>query len=159
MNTGVILGSIFGFGIGFAVLTAAWATSLSATETAPQNNELRVRITELRNDKGMVHACLTGDPAYFPDCTGDPHALKLSVPSQQASELRFYHVPAGTYALSVVHDENGNGKLDTFAKIPREGFGFSRNPRIRFGPPTFSETSFKVSAGDNLLEVRVRYLL
>ena len=36
---------------------------------------------------------------------------------------------------SLLHDENENSKLDTMLKIPKEGFGFSRNPAIRMGPP------------------------
>jgi len=73
--------------------------------------------------------------------------------------VRFRNLPSGDYALSIIHDENANGKLDTFAGIPREGFGFSGNPRIRFGPPKFDEARFTVTAGRNEQAIRVRYLL
>jgi len=107
----------------------------------------------------VVHACLTRERAHFPDCKADAKALRMSVPAGEAGELRFVGVPDGSYALSIIHDENGNGKLDTFVKIPREGFGFSGNPPIRFGPPRFDEALFNLSAERNLQEVRVRYLL
>ena len=107
----------------------------------------------------MVHACLTQDKAHFPDCEGDARALKLSVPAREAHALEFRNLASGSYALSIVHDENGNGRLDTFAKIPREGYGFSGNPPIRFGPPKFAEASFTLAPGRNLQAVRVRYLL
>ena len=55
-----------------------------------------------------------------------------------AGGVRIAGLGRGDYAVSVIHDENNNAKLDTFAGIPREGFGFSRNPAIRFGPPKFS---------------------
>jgi uncharacterized protein (DUF2141 family) len=68
-------------------------------------------------------------------------------------------VPSGNYALAVIHDANANGRLDTFAGIPREGFGFSRNPPIRFGPPKFEEARFAITAGLNSQTISVRYLL
>lgn len=125
----------------------------------PADGELRIQVAELRSLKGMVHACLTRERTYFPDCKADSRALRLSVRAREAGELRFLHVPGGSYALSIIHDENGNGKLDTFAKIPREGFGFSGNPPIRFGPPKFDEARFDVALGRNQQVVRVRYLL
>lgn len=134
-------------------------SSIAAQAAEPAGSELRVEIEHMRSAKGTVHACLTKDRAFFPDCKSDSHAFRLSVPAAEAHELRFRGLPSGSYALSVVHDENSNGKLDTFVKIPREGFGFSGNPPIRFGPPTFREASFQLQPGRNQQVVRVRYLL
>ena len=152
------MGSISGFGIGCAGLIAVLASSLAANAAQPGNG-LRIEIAKLRNAKGKVHACLTQDPAYFPNCKADAHALRLSVPAAEASELRFSGLASGTYALSNIHDENGNGKLDTFVRIPREGYGFSGNPPMRFGPPKFDEAKFELASGQNSQSIRVRYLL
>jgi uncharacterized protein (DUF2141 family) len=73
--------------------------------------------------------------------------------------VSFAAVAPGDYALALLHDENGNGKLDSFAMIPKEGFGFSNNPKIRFGAPRFAETRFAVGAGTTRQTVRMRYLL
>ena len=43
--------------------------------------------------------------------------------------------------------------------IPREGFGFSRNPAIRMGPPRFEETRFHVEEEAVAQSVRIRYIL
>src|SRR5690554_5348577 len=153
------MGSTSGFGIGFAVLTEVWVSSIAAQAAAPAATDLRIELEQLRNAKGKIHACLTQDPAYFPDCKADAHALRLSVAADAGHELRFRDLPSGKYALSIIHDENGNNKLDTFARIPREGFGFSGNPAIRFGPPKFDEVVFKVIPGRNEQVIRVRYLL
>ncbi len=56
------------------------------------------------------------------------------------------------------HDENGNGKLDTFLGIPREGFGFSKNPPVRPRAPKFSECSFDVHASSSIA-ITMQYLL
>ena len=121
--------------------------------------QLEVSVTNLRSQKGVVRLCLTRNPTHFPRCQEDPAALSLSAPAAQATTLRFASVPAGDYAIAAFHDENGNSKLDTFAKIPREGFGFSRNPPIRFGPPRFGEARFTMGAGPMRQVVRLNYIL
>lgn len=107
----------------------------------------------------MVRFCLTRDPHNFPDCRDDPRARALSAPADETEGIAFTALPTGDYALAVMHDENGNARLDTFAKVPREGFGFSRNPAIRFGPPSFAKARFAVAAGDNRQDVRIKYIL
>jgi uncharacterized protein (DUF2141 family) len=147
----------------FVILSAAIAAAAIAADSAgaaqPSGTELRIEVSGLRNAKGMVHACLTQDRAHFPDCDADPRAFRVSTAASEAAELRLLNVPAGHYALSLIHDENGNGKLDTFAMVPREGFGFSRNPPLRFGPPRFDEAQFDLSADSERQVVRLRYLL
>ena len=147
------MASISASGIVCAALIAAFAAS-----SAPAA-EIEVAIEGLRNARGLVRLCLTRDPAHFPDCNRDPAALKRSVPAGQAASIRLGGVTAGMWALSVIHDENGNGRLDRFAAIPREGFGFSRNPRLRFGPPDFDQVRFEVGSGRARQAVRIRYLL
>ncbi len=73
--------------------------------------------------------------------------------------LRFTGLPHGTYAVAVIHDENSNAKLDTFAGIPREGFGFSRNPPIRFGAPRFAAARFAVESDAERQQIGMRYIL
>ena len=106
-----------------------------------------------------MRLCLTRNPAHFPDCNRDPAAVKRSVAAGQAASIRLSGLAEGNYALAVIHDENGNGRLDKFMAIPREGFGFSRNPRIRMGPPSFEEVRFALGAGGVRQIVRLKYLL
>ena len=73
--------------------------------------------------------------------------------------LRFDGLPRGGYAIAIIHDENGNAKLDTFAGIPREGFGFSQNPAIRFGAPRFAAARFTIDGDAAMQQVRMRYIL
>ena len=107
----------------------------------------------------MVRLCLTRNQAHFPDCNRDPAAVKRSVAAAQAASIRLNGLAEGNYALSVIHDENGNGRLDRSLGIPREGFGFSRNPRIRMGPPSFDEVRFALAAAGARQIVRMKYLL
>jgi uncharacterized protein (DUF2141 family) len=106
----------------------------------------------------MIHACLTRSPRYFPDCKGDPNALTQTV-SGTSRSLEFSGVAPGRYALAVFHDANANRRLDTFMGIPREGFGFSRNPVIRFGAPQFDKVSIELGPGFSRASVRMQYIL
>ncbi|MBL8520144.1 MAG: DUF2141 domain-containing protein [Betaproteobacteria bacterium] len=51
----------------------------------------------------------------------------------------------GEYAFSVVHDLNGNNRLDANALgIPSEPYGFSNDAAGNFGPPKFEDARVKV---------------
>jgi uncharacterized protein (DUF2141 family) len=132
-----------------------WASLIGAT--AP--GSIDAGVEGLRSAKGQVLVCLTMRPDHFPDCQGDPQARRLTVPTAKAAALRFTDLPTGGYAIALIHDENGNNKLDTFFGIPKEGFGFSRNPVIRFGAPKFAAARFDVASGNVDEMVRVKYML
>jgi uncharacterized protein (DUF2141 family) len=120
--------------------------------------ELEVAIERIRNARGDLHLCLTRDPAHFPDCKGDPRAVSRTVPAS-AREVRLAGLAPGAWALSVFHDENRNRKLDFTLMIPREGFGFSRNPTVRFGAPKFRQVVIDLPAGFTRQTVRMQYVL
>jgi uncharacterized protein (DUF2141 family) len=121
-------------------------------------SDLSVEIANLRSAKGSVRICLTADPKNFPACVNDAQAVRRSVPAGAGTQL-FTGLAHGDYAIAVIHDENNNKKLDTFAGIPREGFGFSRNPVITFGPPRFAAARFTLSDAAEKQQVKMRYLL
>ena len=51
-----------------------------------------------------------------------------------------------TYAVSVIHDMDSDGELDTgFLGIPSEPVGMSNNAKGRFGPPSFKQCAFELS--------------
>lgn len=103
--------------------------------------------------------CLTQrSGAQYLDCARDPARIRRVVPSAAAGAIRIAVPAPGRYALLVVHDENGNGKLDTLLGVPREGFGFSRNPGIRVGPPPYGAVQFEI-AGHSRQAVKLKYLL
>lgn len=118
-----------------------------------------VSIAGLRNTQGNILACLTTKAATFPECDKDPQSLRLTVPARNGPALVFRHVMPGTYAVSLFHDENANGRLDKRMGIPTEGYGFSRDAAIMFGPPKFAAAKVIVGAGDVVLPVKVRYIL
>ena len=68
---------------------------------------------------------------------------KVAIRKGQA-ECVFAGVEPGVYALSAIHDENDNGKLDTnFLGIPTESWCTSRDAPAFFGPPSFDNAKFQ----------------
>ena len=131
---------------------------LLAVGAAPATSDLSVELTGLRSTKGVVMLCLTAKPANFPDCKTRTDARFLTVPASLGAAT-FADVPAGRWAVAAVHDQNGDGKLDTLLGIPREGIGFSRNPRIGWGPPSFNASAVTLNGADRVERVRLRYFL
>jgi len=61
----------------------------------------------------------------------------------------------GLYAIVVMHDRNANGKADFFS----EGFGFTNNPKLGFGPPDAEEVMIDVPEGVSKANVKLKYIL
>ena len=64
---------------------------------------------------------------------------------------------AGTYAIAVRHDVNGNGKTD----LTSDGGGMSNNPSINIfnlGKPSYTKTRFEVGNGVSSITIRMRYM-
>ena len=55
-------------------------------------------------------------------------------------------LPYGALAISVHHDNNANGKMDSnFIGIPKEPVGMSNGHVPKFGPPKFSKAVIEIS--------------
>ena len=139
----------------FLVLTASTRTQTSA---APENL-IHVEIGGLRNDKGKVRCALFSSASDFPKHAERAVGRAAAVVADRHAVCEFPGVVPGTYAVSLVHDENSNGRLDTnFMGIPREGVGASNNAKGHFGPPKFDAASFRYSGGRLDLKITIDYL-
>ncbi|MEQ7874401.1 DUF2141 domain-containing protein [Sphingomonas sp. ASV193] len=112
----------------------------------------------LRDSRGQIILCLT-QRQQFMKCDDDPARISRSFPASRAGQVETIALAPGEWSLLLVHDENGNGKLDTWMGIPKEGFGFSRNPPIRFGPPSYDQVRFGVAADGAQQRIMVKYLI
>ena len=67
----------------------------------------------------------------------------------------FRNLPKGIYAVSFVHDENDNKKMDTnFIGIPKEDYGCSNNAIGFMGPPKYKDAKF-VLEEDKTIEINL----
>ena len=145
----------------FALAGAFLLLSSSALAQAqpPQENQIHVEIVGLRNDKGQVLCALFSSADDFPKKTDEAVARTTSVITNRHAVCDFPGIAPGTYAVSVFHDENSNGKLDTnFMGIPREGVGASNDAKGHFGPPKFDAAAFRFPGGRLELKITINYL-
>lgn len=83
------------------------------------------------------------DEARFLRPAAGACAVERAVSLPLSGAVRLQPPAAGRYAITVIHDRNGNGRLDTnFLGIPREAVAVSRNPPPRRGPPRFADAAF-----------------
>lgn len=142
--------------ISILLFAAAARPALPDQEPA---NAIRAHIERLHSDRGQVVCALFSDADAFPKRIDRAFARTSARILAGHAMCEFPQVPAGTYAISVFHDENENGKLDTnWLGIPREGVGASNNPAPRMGPPKFAAARFQYSEGSMNVEIIVRYL-
>ena len=121
------------------------ATGYAAGHAAAQrtgDGVLTVKVIGFRNAKGRVEVLLFNNPKGFPDDESkalDDDEVQIDAKTLTA-EVIFRNLPLGTYAVTVLHDENMNRKLDThFFGIPKEGYGVSTNPPKMFRAPRFDK--------------------
>jgi uncharacterized protein (DUF2141 family) len=125
----------------------------------PQANIIRVEIGGLRNDKGQAMCALFSSAKDFPKNAAEAIARAQSDIAQGHAVCEFHGVASGRFAVSVFHDENSNGKMDTnFMGIPREGVGASNNAHGHFGPPKFDAAAFQYDGGRLVLAITIMYL-
>ncbi len=136
---------------------AAWSPAI-AQSSGETGASIEIRVEGLRSSKGVTRIALCRPAPEFPDCRQTAARNATVSITDRTATVRFDNLPAGTYAVSVFHDANGNGRLDTFAGVPREGYGFSRNPPFRPRAPTFSEAAIQIS-GEVKVAISLRYLL
>lgn len=120
--------------------------------------DLSVTITGLRNTKGHILASV-----YSEVCGGFPDQDRLAFFNTQTASAEGVNfvvkVPPGNYAIAVLQDANDNKKMDTFAGVPKEGFGFSNNAMKPFGPPSFEQAKIVVPANGAATSIKIKYML
>ena len=142
-----------------AALVAAFGAFGQTPPPAPAEKVIHVEISGLRNDKGQMLCALFSSAEAFPKKPEKAVARLTSKIGERRAICGFGGVAAGTYAVSVVHDENSNGKMDTnFLGMPREGVGASNDAKGHMGPPKFSAASFGYHGGRLDLKIHMNYL-
>lgn len=123
------------------------ASARAAAGTA----QLTIEMSGFRNDRGFAAVALFTSSAGFPD-KADKAARRIEVAIKGGKASAVVRgLPAGTYAVAVLHDEDRNHKMKTgLMGIPKEGYGASRDARGRFGPPTFDDARLGLRARQSL---------
>ncbi len=142
--------TLFGLLVGLPLVA-----SISAQSAPPG---LDVEITGVRSDRGVIYIAVFADAESYEQTTDA--IAKVAVPAVEGTVTAHLDLPAaGTVAISMFHDENDNGSLDTNRLgIPLEGYGFSNGVVGRFGKPGFSKITIDVGEGTTEIGVNLHYL-
>lgn len=114
--------------------------------------EIHVDISGVKNNKGNIRCALFKSEKGFPGETKETLQNKV-IPASTTSPVKcdFGGLAAGTYAISVLHDENDDGKLSkNFLGIPTESYGASNNRLPAMSAPTFEDSKVTVDADTRL---------
>jgi uncharacterized protein (DUF2141 family) len=126
------------------VLTSAFSVTTPSPAVAAR--DVGVLVSGIEKQTGEIICQLYSGERGFPREEGD---LLQTVRYPAGAELitcTFPGVEPGRYAVSVMHDENGNGEFDTnFMGFPKEPWGVSNNIRPDRRAPRFREASVTIS--------------
>ncbi len=119
--------------------------------------DLTVEITDARSAQGAVNAALYGgEDGWLKTAQAVQLQTRKADSPDGKTVMVFTGLSAGRYALSVYHDENGNGKMDhNIVGLPTERYGFTRDARGTMGPPSFADAAVDLRA-DATLRVTLR---
>jgi uncharacterized protein (DUF2141 family) len=147
----------------FILLAVVLSACASAPPTTPEprpagHGRVEVTMTGFKNDQGTARVAFFLDARVWPDGDASIFATAVVPISDGQAAAVFEEVPAGPFAVSVFHDKDGDGELDSVALgIPSEAYGFSGDARDLFGPPSFEEARIELAAGETkVIAIRVK---
>ena len=109
---------------------------------------LTIEVASFENTKGVLRVCVTDQKDDFlKSCAFS----KIVTVEDDTVSLKIENIEKGDYAVSVYHDENNSGILETGGVfgIPLEPYGFSNNPNMTFGP-SYKKSVFKMASDKNI---------
>ena len=130
---------------------------LASPAFSESSSTVLIEVSGFKNTRGTLNCRLFTKAADFPDGEGIVTSrVPITGPNTSCS---FSNVEPGTYAIAIVHDENGNGKLDkNFVGVPSEGYGVSNNKTYALSEPKWNESIFTLGANESkTLQVNLRY--
>jgi uncharacterized protein (DUF2141 family) len=129
----------------------------SVSQSDPSGT-LEITFTGVRNNKGLIAIGINSSPEGWPRVPQKKaHWYKTGI-AGEVFTARIENLSFGTYAISVLDDENENFEMDMFMGIPKEGFGFSGNPRVKLSPPKFEDCQFDIEQPFQQITIDIRYI-
>jgi len=139
----------------FFLLVGLFFTLETRGQSTPTT--LQLSITGANSDAGSIRVLIFSEPSGFPDQVSNSVRSMSIAPKSGKASFKLTDLPVGTYAIGVIHDEDNNGKLSTNAVgYPIEKFGFSNNPKVYFGPPSFEKAAFVLGKSPVSVEINLR---
>lgn len=124
-----------------------------------QTKDIIINISGFKSDKGKCIIYLFKNKKGFPTETDKAVKSISGKISGRKCILIIKDIVMGEYAISAIHDENDNGKMDAdFFGIPKEGLGTSNNAQSFDGPPSFNDSKFQFIGNNQVNNINIKYL-
>lgn len=121
-----------------------------ADQVVVEQGAVEVRIEGVTSTKGEVYASIFLTDEGFPGNKNAAYAYRAAPASDGTIVMVFDEVPAGEFVVAVLHDKDSNQELSfNMLGMPKEGYGFSRDARSKFGPPKFDKAAVTIEAGES----------
>lgn len=121
-------------------------------------NLLIVELIDLKSTDGKILASIYDVPVTFPKTHGMMEQKILTDIPGDKMIIQFDHLPLGKYAIAILHDENGDEKMNfNLFGFPKEGFCFSNNIRPKFRRPTFEEAEIELKDSCKQIQIKMKY--
>jgi len=131
---------------------------LPQSSAARSTSTLILHVSNIHNSKGVIRFAVFASPEGWPEDKTKAERYGSLPANVGTVTFRIADLPNGVYAISVIHDENENHKLDRdFFGRPKEGIGFGNNPKIGFSAPGWKQSSLQVSNPSTETTVNLRY--
>ncbi|HEY9115632.1 MAG TPA: DUF2141 domain-containing protein [Bacteroidales bacterium] len=128
-------------------------------QTQQATYSLTIEVNELRNNEGVVVFALYNSEDALPDEHYEKY-FKIATGKIEngSSSVIFENLPAGKYAINILHDENEDGEIKKGFILPKEGIGFSNYQSIGLSNrPKFSNASFDLKE-NKTISVKIIYM-
>jgi|GEM_PF-549359 len=141
---------------GFKAKTIGAAAGLLALGCAGAAlaGDVTVTATGVQARTGTLYAALQGRDQFM-QTTFTRGALREN-PTAGTVELVFRDVPAGDYAITLLHDEDDDRRMGMNGMFPREGYGMVRREELR-DSPTFDMVKVAVPASGSRFSTEMVY--
>lgn len=124
---------------------------------SPGYAKLEITFTGFRNSEGQVAIGINSSEKGWPKTP----LIELQWDKRKVlnGELRVVveDMKYGEYAVSVLDDENLNLEMDKRMGIPKEGYGFSNNPKVKMSAPGFEACSFHIDQPVKKITINLKY--
>lgn len=145
--------AVFIFSLGLlSVFSAFMKPTLEA------NSTIEVVVTDIRNSKGNLVMGFYKDSKSFSKRTPFMSKVVGKTSIKNGAVTFKVSLPAGTYGIALLDDENKNGKADYGFILPIEGFGFSDFYHKGILAPAFTDFDFKLGNTDKKVTVKLKYM-
>ena len=140
------------------LMACSQKVSPRAEQIAHKFGSLQVVASGFRDARGFAGISLFTNAAGFPGQRALAYRKKTAPIVAGQATVTFEQVPYGYYAVSILHDEDRNFRMNrNHSGSPTEGHGVSGNARGFWGPPSFAAARFGLFTERVTERIRVKY--